>query len=134
MSNDATPAPDAQHPTSSETLRRAAALMRERAEAVVTWATDHPEESGGPDAWFTPMFIANAFAAHAPGDTHDPELREGWTLDGDHYASWHPTVALAVADWLEGVASRYNTRYPANAARAGWNDALDVARAYLGEA
>jgi hypothetical protein len=45
---------------------------------------------------------------------------------GVHAASWHPTVALAVADWLDEVAKAWELllEYPSAKAEA-------VARAYL---
>jgi hypothetical protein len=50
-------------------------------------------------------------------------------VDAAHVASWHPAVALAVADWLDHVhanVSTYNAR--------NHEHAFAVARAYLGEA
>ena len=48
--------------------------------------------------------------------------------DAEHIASWHPAVALAVADMLDDAAAYYE----------GWPNfvpdrVLDVAQAYLGE-
>lgn len=91
---------------SAETLRRAAALMRERAEAatklsflspgdMVGWACD-----GG---WITP---------------------EDVTLS-EHYAPLSPAVALAVADWLDHEAEMHEWEYDTT-------HALAVAQAYLG--
>lgn len=90
---------------SAETLREAASLMRERAEAAL---------------------------ASAPGDANwhavSSLMADGKTpRDAEHIASWHPAVALAVADWLESEVNE-------------WGDlphmlnphALAVARAYLG--
>lgn len=77
---------------SAEILREAAALMRERAEA--------------------------ATRMHMPWDAEDEEV---WTQENDgqpvfiggrmsprdamHIASWHPAVALAVADQLDAMAA-----------------------------
>ena len=94
---------------SADVLRKAAALMRERAEAA-----------GPNDPWFT-----------SDDDANTPE-------DAEHIASWHPAVALAVADWLDATAVRVEAaREPKDggARNHGWRgsrQALAVARAYLG--
>lgn len=92
---------------SAAELRQAAALMRERAEA-------------------------------APDDMATPSDMTGWACDGswivdyderaaNHFAHWHPAVALAVADWLDTEANHVESGY---GQRGG--QALAVARAYLG--
>lgn len=100
---------------SAEIVRRAAALMRERAEGSRMW---YPSE-------------------HHDGMDEAPWMdREWWSsvglsdLAADHIASWHPTVALAVADWLDHVADRAEKAPKRNYLV---RDALAVARAYLGE-
>lgn len=65
----------------AETLRRAAALMRERAEAVG-------------DGWYSAAAWATASPMSLPIEKADAE----------HIASWHPDVALAVADSLVAAA------------------------------
>lgn len=90
---------------SAELLRRAAALMRERAEAV-------PPE-GLQDAWF---------------DADASDLMHLKQYDREHIASWPPEVALAVADWMDadaGVMERHDLDATVSRAYA-------VARAYLG--
>jgi hypothetical protein len=78
---------------SAEVLREAAALMRERAEYATTgpWTTPEPE-----DEYWGPRDVVG------PGE---PGFRylicERAGNDAEHIASWHPAVALAVADWLE---------------------------------
>ena len=57
-----------------------------------------------------------------------------WPNAGTHIASWHPVVALAVADWLEKTADHMD---PELALDGGCPDceqdgALAVADAYLG--
>jgi hypothetical protein len=112
----------------AETLRQAARLMRERAEA----ATDSPwvVKRARPDM---PAYVAH----------------EGWWViasrteqwDAEHIASWHPAVALAVADWLDATAAEHESdsgNERADAFFAAFNTAPDiaalaVARAYLGE-
>lgn len=97
---------------SAETLRRAAALMRERAEAATPgpWATGRSSDD-------MPAFVR----------------KPGWwviasrTDDGDahHIASWQPLVALAVAEWLDHEAEMHEMEYDTT-------HALAVAGAYLG--
>lgn len=103
---------------SAEMLRRAAALMRERA--------------AGSRMWY-------------PSDHHDgmdevPWMdREWWSSVGlsgiaaDHAASWHPAVALAVANWLEAAARRMPDDCDCAECLAYEPEALAVARAYLGD-
>ena len=97
---------------SADTLRRAAALMRELAEGSRSWwpSADHDGMDEAP--WMD---------------------REWWSSVGlsvdaaDHAASWHPAVALAVADWLESEANEWG-----DLAHMLNPHALGVARAYLG--
>ena len=88
---------------SAEVLREAAALMRTRAENSATAMV-------GPLTW----------TAHFGG--HD-------SMTSLHYQSWHPTVALAVADWLDACALVTEIAPDRHKGLA-----LAVARAYLGEA
>lgn len=108
---------------SASLLREAAALMRERAEAA---RPDHP--------WYDRGDIAEGMAAFTDsGD--EPHI------DAEHIASWHPAVALAVADWLDDhaeTAEMFTAKeIPASSWSMNWqtshNRALAVARAYLGE-
>ena len=92
---------------SSEILRRAAALMRERAEAV-------PPE-GLSDCWF---------------DAEASDLMHLRSHDREHIASWSPAVAFAVADWLDREVEWADI----GAANSPQPEALAVARAYLGAA
>lgn len=111
---------------SAKTLWRAAALMRERAEAAT------------PGEWRIVPVGARADVRTEPGIGYDyrgsavataADSAFGCAQYGDaaHIASWHPAVALAVADWLDVVANTSATH------RAGFTEALAVARAYLGE-
>lgn len=72
---------------SAETLRRAAVLMRERAEAARTFYSEPHAKAGQEVPWF------------GPADMYDFDDH-----DGPHIASWHPAVALAVADTLDALA------------------------------
>jgi len=143
-------------------LRRAAALMRERANA----ATLGPWKSylEGRDHWGGDSFIMTAgdgedlYVHVQVSSTYNPKFGE----DQDHIAAWSPPVALAVADWLEATARDADEfvkmdnpecahddgphdcdvspafgcdrcgEYLAPGACSCWDKALAVARAYLG--
>lgn len=110
---------------SAEILRKAASLMRERAEA----ATSGPWEFR-PRRGFQGMRDNPATIGFLDDAGYFVMLREGtWATENDmtYVASWHPAVALAVADWLERCAE-WLDRHPQDATP----DALAVARAYLG--
>lgn len=104
-------------------LQAAATLMRERAEACREYMSD-PE-------WHTEGALLGGGKAR---------------VDAEFIASWHPAVALAVADLLDEVANGVDVMAPLDwdyplgpmdctgALRPEWNHALAVARAYLGEA
>jgi len=125
---------------SADLLRRAAALMRGRAEAAtsgrwfgVTGPGGYPNEvrtGNGPDAGLPILFDSR----HLIGSAH---YMRG--ADAHHIASWHPAVALAVADWLEREGSAWQqviADHPGLAEASEKNiaksDALAVAKAYLG--
>jgi hypothetical protein len=77
---------------SAEVLRRAAALMRERAEAAVTG-----DELRG-DHWFADQQLGGTrfeVIVSDEGTIIAEQLRES---DAEHIASWHPAAALAVAE------------------------------------
>jgi hypothetical protein len=83
---------------SADRLREAARLMRNRAGAATQaeWWFPYlvPDSKGAKRGeWIVdshPRFICS---------THDDSAKS--FADADHIASWHPAVALAVADWLE---------------------------------
>ncbi|NUQ89592.1 MAG: hypothetical protein HOQ43_14180 [Glycomyces artemisiae] len=118
---------------SAETLRRAAALMRERAASA----------NGGP--WSAEAIGSEGhrvYGAAAVGITPRHKRRpvvaactwepfEAGRSDAVHIASWHPDVALAVAGWLDSEA-KYLEDFDI-AADATTRHALTVACAYLGE-
>lgn len=109
---------------SAETLRRAAALMRERAEAA-TPGPWRPYTTGG---WGHGNYVTT-------DDLSGVAMQYAlvWRpTDAEHIASWHPAVALAVADLLDNTAG--HVEYTgATEASEDVRDALAVARAYLGE-
>lgn len=121
---------------SAAVLREAAALMRSRAEAVTSGAQ-----------WTDGNYWITDYDPSDPsGQTAMQRLIGGMDApDHEHYSSWHPAVALAVADWLDGVAlyveAKDDEEYfdldgdpiaPEDTHAIG--SALKVARAYLGSA
>ena len=104
---------------SAKMLRRAAGLMRERAEA----ATHGPWRRGDIDTFAESGFRIDYTDV-------EPNVCGGIDpADAEHIASWHPAVALAVANLLDAQADAgYWEADPDSRA------ALAVARAYLGEA
>lgn len=126
---------------SADVLRRAAALMRERAEAATPgpWTTVpgavnvwHFPESG------TPIAVAHGLTVRG--------MKLGQS-DAKHIAGMHPAVALAVAVWLDEVAHTWELvaaanedgysldwdGYPIKFEETTDSHALTVARSYLGE-
>jgi hypothetical protein len=126
--------------TTAETLRRAAGLMRERAER----ATPGPWQPVA-GVWQTETFAA------VIGPNGVPENAETWLMatgrgaasqeaDAEHAASMHPGVVAPLADLLDEVARQYEAA-PCNSpdgvcngceSRWDFNFALSFARTYLG--
>ena len=106
---------------SAEILRRAASLMRERAEAAT------------PSPWrvVTDLDSGEQVVTGGPRGFYLADVHEWSTGLGNpgHIASWHPAVALAVADWLDMIAAVREADHHV----AFQYQALVVARAYLGE-
>jgi hypothetical protein len=116
--------------SAAKLLRRAAKVMRERVAEATT------DLAGSSEPWCAEY----AYAAwrhverncdiecqeHPDGDLeghcHRPPRHAGYYL-----ASWHPAVALAVADWLDTTARDVGT------SSLAYHAAVAVARAYLGE-
>lgn len=98
----------------ADLLRKAAALMRERAEA----ATDGPWAVTSTTAGLTGILSTSGIAPTVYS-THVGAMRSD---DMRHIAGMHPAVALAVADWLDEVGATDDDAIAA----------LAVARAYLG--
>lgn len=113
-------------------LRRAAALMRERANHAsdASWKPVTEQVPLCPHDEFT--YIRHRVTA--PGwDTGDARTNVAETDGPDdalHIASWHPIVAFAVADWLDDTAVWANR--PESQLSTTVQRALTVARAYLG--
>jgi len=91
---------------SADLLRRAAALMRERAEA----ATPGPWHGFPPEApaWSQQVVWAGQATVAEVSMPIPPEFGLDGLADRDHIASWHPAVALAVADWLDRVVASHH--------------------------
>ena len=121
---------------SAELLREAAAKMRERA-------------TGANDAWGDGRWTTGEVGwSVRQGLTYDVHLggslvtAAGCEELAEHIASWHPAVALAVADWLEAIANRIDEihdslPFSAQLTLTSLNvtaveQAVSVARAYLG--
>lgn len=118
---------------SAELLRRAAALMRERANDATGSPWQHiptEDEAGCSDAYVIAL-TGHSSIGEDVGESMTPE-------DAQHIASWHPAVALAVADWLEDEADQI----PPGATHAMTGGGMEIpiaeapavraARAYLG--
>jgi hypothetical protein len=107
--------------TPAETLRSAATLMRQRADKAPSgpWRVEAGHLGGMPE------YVMSADDGGA--------VAESWREPGAaaHCASWHPLVALAVADWLEIEAAVVERQLPDGSGVI--HQALAVARAYLGE-
>lgn len=111
---------------SAELLRRAASLMRERAEG----ATPGPwEVYSGPRK----MYVESVAAEDASGNPVPimQSIDRGAFADVGHIASWHPVVALAVADWLDDALEAHLHVRVGN--YRSYLKAVEVARAYLGD-
>jgi hypothetical protein len=113
--------------TPTDLLRRAASLMRERAggcqprrwhwEALGEKRYPQRVSSDGNVAIIAETFID---PAHRP-------------FEAEHIASWSPPIALAVAELLDRIAWMGELD-PDSLGRVGCDEAVAVARAYLGEA
>ena len=123
---------------SAELLREAAALMRERAEAAEpgrwkTWGMTVMADPEGTSNVDDAICVAGAYTP----STSERRLHTG---NANHIASWHPAVALAVADLLDDAAENLDLQAPGGDLGKQWDmrvhiagdKALAVARAYLG--
>ena len=130
---------------SADLLRRAAALMRERAEAATPGPWRFTDSEAVNDVWDGGMVVVSTDAdpiANVLDEWYEPDPGEPAPInDAEHIASWHPAVALAVADWLDATAAEHESdsgNERADAFFAAFDTAPDVAalavaRAYLGE-
>lgn len=108
---------------SSGLPREAATLMRQRAEAADRyWNADVvPGDS-------LHLWVPDYDPSDPSGQTAMQRVVGGAESPlAEHIASWHPAVALAVADWLDACLARDPRALGTEA-----ESALAVARAYLG--
>jgi hypothetical protein len=100
--------------TPAKILRRAAELMRERAEhaAILNPSPWTVAIEGTPEV---PWVKSGKGGVIAPA----------YLVEAEHIAAMHPGVALALADWLDDEATNGIAPDP--------NPALKFARTYLGE-
>ncbi len=125
--------------TPAETLRRAAALMRQRAEAASCgpWIV---ESDGDGNLWIQDPVAPLACI----GEEEDASTR----ADAEYIAAMHPGVALAIADQWDAVIEDMGDEEVVERGVAGvgvlvlgclftprktWTAALAAARAFLGE-
>src|SRR4051812_46836473 len=114
---------------SADELREAARLMRERAEGATRglWEEFAAKPAIGG--------IYNGIGTAADPNAEIcrvPRTPQG-SADSWHIASWHPAVALAVADLLDNMARGINSGNDLDWPNSrDIRDALRVARAYLG--
>lgn len=125
--------------TPAETLRKAATLMRERAEAASAnedWGTRpwQAEECSNDVAGNCPCIVSQG--EDKPWD--EPQLPAiQYVCDAEteehaaYIAAMHPGVALVIAQWLEGEAWIAERKLPDNSNAI--YPALAVASVYLGE-
>lgn len=122
---------------SADLLRRAAAKIRENAEAATPGPWSMDPHSYGADRFVRRQSTSPRFCypAHArvsgTVSYHEDEGALEAKRDAEHIASWHPDVALAVAKLLDNLAVDYEA-IDLDGDTA--DDAFALARAYLGEA
>jgi hypothetical protein len=87
--------------TAAEKLRRAAKVLRERAEAATPgpWYVD--PKSRGADVRGLPENTSYDYRGDSVATAADGDFGACGTEDATYIALLDPTVALAVADWLE---------------------------------
>ena len=121
---------------SAELLREAAKEIRERAQAATPgpWSHWHMPADGRLEV-FVPNGTMDTETILEFKDHMDcEECIRPTEPDAYHITSWHPAVALAVADWLDFEAActdRAARQFPSDQWDAD-ERALNVARAYLG--
>jgi hypothetical protein len=112
--------------TNADLLRRAAALMRKRA------------KSATPGPWEVMHAAEDHIGFREPSGFFSMLKQGTWgtKADTEHVASWHPAVALAVADLMDDGATFIEyvaANHSADASGTEGQFFLAVARAYLGE-
>lgn len=124
---------------SAELLRRASALMREQAEAATPGPWRFTDSEAVNDVWDGGVVVISNDAdpiANVQDEWYENDPGEPAPVnDAEHIASWHPLVALAVADQLDGAAAIIDEASdgPLAIVATGLAEkSLAVARAYLG--
>lgn len=128
-----------------ETLREAARRMRERAQVATPGADPLPggwagfgadsDREGGAMLFGGPAESGYRTGTVFTFDEHCQSCTPPTDADVEHIASWHPAVALAVAESLEYAArtlSYLETRGHRPAANGWVTSCIAIARAYLG--
>lgn len=118
---------------SADILRRAAALMRERATNARAGVWTALPSVLEPD---TTLVLAEWEHDRRRVATTSGSLPQGNAANAEHIASWHPAVALRAADALEQSAKVLIEAHGtplAMAMTALTEPLVDLARAYLGE-
>lgn len=125
--------------TAAQTLRDAAAKMRERAQEATPGPWRFTDSEAVHDVWDGGMVVVS--------DDGDPiaNLLDEWyendpgepapVNDAEHIASWHPAAALRAADLLDAIdrAARLGGVAAEHPEALSIRDAaLNLARAYLG--
>lgn len=131
--------------TPADELREAARRMRDTAQAATPSADPLPGGWAGfgtdADTLGRSMLFGgpaeNGYRTSTIFSTAEERLCDECTgasdADVQHIASWHPAVALAVADWLDYAADKWGDTDPMFIGRGVHVDAaLKVARSYLG--
>lgn len=108
---------------SVDVLREAAALMRERAEAALSY----PEWAWKAERSMVAAGFETTAVSIPEADESVFEDRYCSIADAAHIASWHPAVAMAVAEWLEVTARDVGT------SSLAFHAATAAATAYLGD-
>jgi hypothetical protein len=111
-------------------LRRAAKLMRERAETASqgpwkSWLEGRDHEGG--DSFIQTAGTWDLVIGYESAAGDHGWVKQ-WDADQDYIAAMHPLVAAAVADLLDKIAMD-----PDMLGRVGCDEAIAIARAYLGE-
>lgn len=119
--------------TSAETIRRAAKLMRERAEKAHPGPWDFETEVGG----FGPVgCVMVPFSPHYPGArsglTSYTPLGTQNASTAEYIASMQPSVAMALAEVFDKFAWMGELD-PELFGRVGCDEVIALARVYLGE-
>lgn len=111
---------------SAETIRRAAALTRQRADAAKRWEGD--------EGWWTAIGLEEAFTAYM-----DDDARHGEREDAEHLASFDPATGLVLADLLDAAADEIERRVARDGeqilehANPVFHAMTELARTYLRE-